>query len=359
MIGSCEAKDGTYIGSAMTHDRRHFVKLGLAGTTALITGCVRDVDEELAGSKATALAKPIILSTWKHGLPANARAMEVLAAGGSVLDAVEQGVAVVESDFTNRSVGLGGLPDRNGKVTLDACIQDHEGRAGAVAFIQEFEHPVSIARAIMERTPHVMLVGAGAERWALENGFARKLVDIPEVRQSWRDWLLTSEYKPGVNTENLSGGSTELLGGSEQHDTIGMIAMDATGRMAGSCTTSGLAWKVHGRVGDSPIIGAGLFVDGDVGAACATGVGELVMRTVGSHAVVERMRQGMEPEQACREAVLHILRRDPGLKGTQVGFLAIHKDGRAGGWGLYEGFNFALSTGGTTTLVEAGYERKW
>jgi isoaspartyl peptidase/L-asparaginase-like protein (Ntn-hydrolase superfamily) len=359
MTGSGAAKDGTYIGSAMKQDRRHFVKLGLAGTAALMTGCVRSAGEEVIEYKAKALDTPIVLSTWKHGLPANAKALEVLSAGASVLDAVEQGVSVVESDFTNRSVGLGGLPDRDGKVTLDACIQDHDGRAGAVAFIQEFEHPISIARSIMERTPHVLLVGAGAERWALENGFSRKLVEIPEVRQAWREWLLTSEYKPGSNTENLSGASTELQGGSEQHDTIGMIAMDATGRMAGSCTTSGLAWKVHGRVGDSPIIGAGLFVDADVGAACATGVGELVMRTVGSHAVVERMRQGAEPKEACREAILTILRKNPALEASQVGFLAIRKDGLAGGWGLFEGFNFALSTGGTTTLVEAGYERKW
>ena len=335
------------------------MKLGLAGTAALMTGCVQGEEEQAAGPLAPALSKPIILSTWNHGMPANVRAMEVLSAGGSVLDAVEKGLAVVESDFTNRSVGLGGLPDRDGKVTLDACIQDHDGRAGAVAFIQEFEHPISIARAIMERTPHVMLVGSGAERWALENGFSRTAVDIPEVRQAWREWLLTSEYKPGVNTENRSSEPTKLQGGSEQHDTIGMIAMDAQGRMAGSCTTSGMAWKIHGRVGDSPIIGSGLFVDGDVGAACATGVGELILRSVASHAIVERMRQGMEPEQACRETILQILRKHPNLDATQVGFLAIRKDGSAGAWGLYKGFNYALSTGGTTTLVDAGFERKW
>lgn len=343
----------------MAHDRRHFVKLGLAGTAALVTGCVQRNEELSVATNATVLDKPIILSTWNHGLPANTKAMEVLGAGGSVLDAVEQGVAIVESDFTNRSVGLGGLPDRDGIVTLDACIQDHDGRAGAAAFIQEFEHPIRIARAIMERTPHVMLVGTGAEKWAIENGFTRRKVEIPEVRQAWQEWLRTSEYKPGVNIENQPQARPQLQGGSDQHDTIGMIAMDATGRMAGSCTTSGLAWKVHGRVGDSPVIGAGLFVDGDVGAACATGVGELILRTVGSHAVVERMRQGMEPEQACREAVLQILRKDPTLEGSQVGFLAIRKDGIAGAWGLYEGFNYALSTGGITTLVEAGFERKW
>jgi N4-(beta-N-acetylglucosaminyl)-L-asparaginase len=235
----------------------------------------------------------MILSTWNHGQAANAKAWAVLENGGSVLDAVEQGVAVVESDLSNRSVGLGGLPDREGKVTLDACIQDHDGRAGAVAFLQEIENPISVARAIMERTPHVMLVGSGAEQWALENGFSKREVEIPEVRRAWQEWLKSGQYKPKANVEN--------------HDTIGLVAMDANGRMAGACTTSGLAYKIHGRVGDSPIIGAGLFVDGEVGAACATGVGELVIRTAGSHTVVELMRQGLDPVEACGQAVQRIL----------------------------------------------------
>lgn len=343
----------------MKQDRRHFVKLGLVGTAALVAGCTRYQEEEEQTAGTALPDGPMVLSTWKHGLAANTKAMEIFDGGGSVLDAVEQGVAIVESDFTNRSVGLGGMPDRDGKVTLDACIMDHDGRAGAVAFIQQFEHPISIARAIMERTPHVMLVGAGAEQWASANGFERRVVDIPEVRQAWREWLLTSEYKPMVNSENSSTTSPVLRGGSDQHDTIGMVALDGSGRMAGSCTTSGMAWKIHGRIGDSPVIGAGLFVDGDVGAACATGVGELILRTAGSHAIVEWMRQGMGPEEACRNAVLRILAKNPGLEETQVGFLALRKDGVAGGWGLYEGFDFALSARGTTKMVQAGFERKW
>lgn len=278
----------------------------------------------------------------------------MLAAGGSVLDAVEQGVRLVEADLTNRSVGLGGLPDRDGFVTLDASIMDHEGRAGAVAFVQHFKHPISIARAIMERSPHVLLAGRGAEEWALQNGFERTVVELPEVRKAWQEWLRSGSYRPGVNVEN-----TGLIGGPDQHDTIAMIAMDAHGRMAGSCTTSGLAWKVHGRVGDSPIIGAGLFVDSDVGAACATGVGELVIRTVGSHAVVERMRQGMEPERACREGVLAILRKHKDLEGQQVGFLALRRDGAYGAWGHYNGFTFALSDDAGSRLAQGGYEREW
>lgn len=325
-------------------DRRQFIKLGVAGAAALAAGCARRLPEEERGAAAqpAAAAKgPLVLSTWDHGLPANAKAMAVLAAGGTVLDAVEQGVMVTESDFTNRSVGLGGRPDRDGHVTLDACIQDHDGRAGAVAFVQRFEHPISIARAVMERTPHVMLVGAGAERWALANGFARNELTIPEVRAQWQEWLESAQYKPMANSEN--------------HDTIGMVAMDAHGRLAGSCTTSGMAYKIHGRVGDSPIIGAGLFVDGEAGAACATGVGELMIRTAGSHTVVELMRQGRSPEEACREAVQRIVRKHKELADMQVGFLALRADGAHGGFALRKGFTYALSDAEGTRLKESAF----
>lgn len=314
------------------------------------TGSAAALGTVLAGPAAARgiLSRPAgakVISTWQHGLQANEAAWNTLGNGGSILDAVELGVAAVESDLTNRSVGLGGRPDRDGHVTLDACIQDHAGRAGAVAFVEHFEHPISIARAVMERTPHVMLVGEGAERWALQNGFTRKEVDLPEVRKAWQEWLKTSDYKPVVNVEN--------------HDTIGMVGVDASGRLAGSCTTSGMAYKVHGRVGDSPIIGAGLFVDGEVGAACATGTGELVIRIAGSHTVVELMRQGMEPDAACREAVHRIMKQNPGLKDHQVGFLALRVDGAHGAHAIYEGFDFALTTDSGTELVKATFEQKW
>lgn len=298
---------------------------------------------------------PLILSTWDHGMPANEKALEVLRNGGSVLDAVEQGVAVVESDLTNRSVGLGGLPDRDGFVTLDACIQDHDGRAGSVAFLQRFENPIKIARAIMERTDHVMLVGSGAERWAIENGFNRKEVELPEVRQRWQQWLDKSGYMPGGGAEQITP-EKRKEGSMHDHDTIGLIAMDANGRLAGACTTSGLAWKIHGRVGDSPLIGAGLFVDGEAGAACATGVGELVIRTAGSHTIVELMRQGMEPKEACREAIRRILKKHADLKDRQVGFLAIRADGVFGAWSIEKGFEYALYNEEQDQLVAAEHE---
>jgi isoaspartyl peptidase/L-asparaginase-like protein (Ntn-hydrolase superfamily) len=214
-----------------------------------------------------------------------------------------------------------------------------------VAFVQRFEHPISIARAVMERTPHVLLVGAGAEQWATENGFVPRDVEIPEVRKAWKEWLKEAKYQPVANIEN--------------HDTIGMIGMDADGKLAGSCTTSGMAYKIHGRVGDSPIIGAGLFVDGEVGAACATGVGELVIRTAGSHTVVELMRHGWTPEAACKEAVRRIVVQNPEMEGMQVGFLALRADGAHGGWSVYNGFNYALSTGPAAQLVDAGHDRTW
>ncbi len=327
-------------------DRRQFLKLSALGTAALATGCGSaaqpEVENAVPTTKALRVKGPVVLSTWDHGLAANAKAWEVLKAGGSVLDAVESGVAVVESDMSNRSVGLGGMPDRDGIVTLDACIQDHEGRAGAVAFLEQIEHPISVARAIMERTPHVMLVGDGAQHWALENGFTKKTVPMDEaVRKQWEEWKKEQRYWPAPNVEN--------------HDTIGLIAMDGTGQMAGSCTTSGMAFKVHGRVGDSPIIGGGLFVDGDVGAACATGTGELVIRIAGSHTVVELMRHGVEPEEACRQAVQRILAKNPGLKDTQVGFLALRKDGAHGACSVVKGFTYALHTSEGNSLHEASF----
>ncbi|MCB0791774.1 MAG: N(4)-(beta-N-acetylglucosaminyl)-L-asparaginase [Flavobacteriales bacterium] len=336
--------------------RRRFLRLGLTGSAATILSGVQARWRPVPSLRTSGSGVgPVLLSTWDHGLLANAKARQVLQEGGAVLDAVEQGVMVVESDMSNRSVGLGGLPDRDGHVTLDACIQDHDCRAGSVAFLEHFEHPVSIARAVMERTPHVMLVGEGAAQWALANGFSERTVRIPEVTERWKEWLRTSEYRPGVNNENAPAGK----GDATDHDTIGMLAMDAQGRMAGSCTTSGLAFKIHGRVGDSPIIGAGLFVDGDVGAACATGTGELVMRTAGSHSVVELMRQGMEPLEACREAVDRVLRKHPGLTGQQVGFLALRRDGAFGAHSIYNGFNYAITTADRHELQDAAFVRTW
>lgn len=273
--------------------------------------------------------KPVVLSTWKHGIEANEGAWKVLSTNGSALDAVEKGVMVTEDDFTNLSVGLGGLPDRDGCVTLDASIMDDKGRCGAVAFLERIKHPISVARMVMEKTQHVLMVGSGAQKFALDNGFKLEPKTLsPEADKAYKEWLKKSEYKPVINVEN--------------HDTIGMIAIDAQGNLSGSCTTSGLAYKMHGRVGDSPIIGAGMYVDNEVGAACATGLGETVLRICGSHLVVEFMRQGLSPNDACKKAVERLISKNPNYKEAQVGFLALNENGEHGAYSLQKGFNYAL-----------------
>jgi len=273
--------------------------------------------------------KPIVLSTWKHGLEANEAAWNVLGSNGKALDAVEKGVMVTEADIHNLSVGLWALPDRDGHVTLDACIMDELGRCGSVCFLEHIKHPISVARMVMEKTPHIMLVGLGAQKFALDNGFKLEKFDrSPEADKAWKEWLKTAEYKPNINVPG-------------NHDTIGMIALDANGNLSGSCTTSGLGYKMRGRVGDSPIIGAGLFVDNEVGAATSTGVGEEVIRISGTHTVVEMMRAGHTPEEACKIACERIKKSPRNLKEVQVGFLAINKHGETGAYALRKGFEYA------------------
>lgn len=289
--------------------------------------------------------KPVVISTWNHGIEANNAAWKILSTGGRAFDAVEQGVRVTESDPNNTSVGLGGLPDREGKVTLDACIMDEHSNCGAVAFLEHIENPISVARKVMEDTPHVMLVGAGALQFAEEAGFERKNLLTEKSKKAWKKWLEKSKYQPVINSEN--------------HDTIGQLALDADGNLSGACTTSGMAYKMRGRVGDSPIIGAGLFVDNEVGAACATGVGEAIIRLSGSSIVVELMRQGYTPEQACQEVVERIIKKHSDLKNLQVGLIALDKNGNAGGYSVYAGFNYALKTQTEETMVNTKFKRNW
>jgi len=326
--------------------RRRFLKnLGLASAGLAIKPITTTA--QTTAKSLPIKDSPLVISTWIHGMEANAGAWSVLENGGTALDAVQKGVAVTESDMNNRSVGLAGRPDRDGQVTLDACIMDHDSRCGSVAFLEDIQHPIDVARAIMDKTPHVMLVGEGAQQWALENGFSKVEfeVPIPEVQKDYENWLIKSEYKTGVNVEN--------------HDTIGMLALDASGRMAGACTTSGMAYKIRGRVGDSPIIGAGLFIDGDVGGATATGVGEAMIRTAGCASVVESMRRGASPEEACYEIVQRILKKHPGVNGMQVGFLAMNMQGEYGGYSVYNGFNYALRSKDRNEMVDAKYMRTW
>jgi isoaspartyl peptidase/L-asparaginase-like protein (Ntn-hydrolase superfamily) len=327
--------------------RRTFFKWGLAGAAISILKPAQAT--EIASSAfQPKISGPIVISTWKHGIEANKAAWEVLSKGGKAIDAVEMAARVTESDITNRSVGIGGNPDRDGHVTLDACIMDENSRCGSVAFLEGIDHPISVARRVMDKTQHVMLVGEGAYQFAIEQGFSKIRTPLPEVKEDWKKWKKENKdqfKKPEINHEN--------------HDTIGIIAMDANGDLSGSCTTSGWAYKLHGRVGDSPIIGAGLYIDNEIGAACATGLGEAIIRVCGSHLVVEFMRQGMSPNDACKKAVDRIISKHKEMTGLQCGFIAINKKGETGGYSVFNGFDYALRDNSNEKMVDAKFDRSW
>lgn len=328
--------------------RRSFIKkLGFGAVAVPIIGCVEKkvpllpVNNSFDGN----INKPIILSTWSFGQVANQSGWDILSKGGTALDAVEATAKFVEADLTQKSVGLGALPDRDGFVTLDACIMDEKGNCGSVMFLENILHPVSVARMVMEKTPHIQLVGSGAQQFALENGFTKHPAPTESSKKDWENWLKTSGYAPKSDINN--------------HDTIGVIALDQHGNLSGACTTSGLAFKLRGRVGDSPIIGAGLFVDNEVGAATATGTGEEVVRICGTHLVVELMRQGYSPENACKEAVERIIKRSPKYnKEMIVGFLAINKKGEYGAYSTRKGFEFGVYDHSGTFLKPALFIEK-
>lgn len=327
--------------------KREFLKFSLAGAATFSTSGLfaetlakdQSVDTFAPNTQRKTVNKPVVVSTWQHGLAANKAAWQVLNTGGKAIDAVEKGVRIPEADPEVRTVGYGGYPDREGKVTLDACIMDENQNCGSVAFLQHIKHPISVARLVMEKTPHVMLVGDGALQFAKEQGFKEENLLTKKAEADWQQWLIKSKYEPVINIEN--------------HDTIGMLALDNHGDLSGACTTSGAAFKMHGRVGDSPIIGAGLYVDNEVGAATATGMGELMIKTVGCHLVVEMMRQGMNPTQACRAAVERIAKKLGDYKDFQVGFLALNKSGEYGSFCIQPGFDYAVTNNKNHQLLNA------
>lgn len=315
-------------------DRRGFIKAGLLAGSAWALPPIARGAERSVGAR--------VVSTWDFGVPANRAAWSVLERGGAALDAVEAGARWAESELCNPTVGRCGNPDRDGVLTLDASIMDGDGRCGSVAALQDILHPVSVARRVMEKTQHVMLVGEGAQQFAVAQGFPRERLLTPEAEKAWREWLKTSEYRPEINAERRA-----RPGNRDNHDTLGMLAIDAQGKLAGACTTSGMAWKMHGRVGDSPIIGAGLYVDNDVGAATASGVGEEMIRNAASFLVVELMRQGRSPMDACREAIDRLVRKRPeASRQLQVCFLALNKHGEVGAFALHRGFVYAVCDAG-------------
>ncbi|WP_295791573.1 N(4)-(beta-N-acetylglucosaminyl)-L-asparaginase [Mucilaginibacter sp.] len=329
-------------------NRRKFIKISAAGASLAALSSSK-IAKAVAYKPAGSV--PIVISTWDFGIPANKEAWRVLEKGGRALDAVEAGVKIPEADMNNHTVGRAGYPDRDGHVTLDACIMDEFGNCGSVAAMENIAHPISVARAVMEKTPHVMLVGDGATQFAVEQGFKKEKLLTPESEKAWKDWLKTAKYSPVMNIENKQ----HQPGSKYNHDTIGMLAIDAKGNISGACTTSGMAFKLHGRVGDSPIIGAGLYVDNEVGGATSTGVGEEVIRNVGSFLVVELMRQGFSPEDACKEAVKRIIKKKPDTaKNIQVGFLAINKKGEYGAYAIQQGFSFAVCNADKQDLLIPG-----
>ncbi len=332
--------------------RRGFILnlLGLASTTlfAKIPHQSKNVSRIIKKLNSTEnkLRKPVVISTWDFGIKANEAAWKILNANGRCIDAVEEGVHPIEADPAINTVGYGGLPDRDGFVTLDSCIMDEFRNAGSVAFLQDIVHASSVARMVMEKTPHVMIVGSGALEFALANGFKKTNLLTQESKEAWQKWLKENHYEP-------------LKVDKHNHDTIGMLALDSSGNIAGVCTTSGLAFKMHGRVADSGIIGAGLFSDNEVGAAAATGLGESVIKVAGSHVVVEQMRNGKSPIEACKEAVMRIAEKQINYKEFQVAFIALNKAGETGAFAIQKGFQYAVYADGENKLIDADYLVKY
>ncbi|MDO1502399.1 N(4)-(beta-N-acetylglucosaminyl)-L-asparaginase [Winogradskyella maritima] len=334
--------------------RRKFIKnasltgVGLAVGSAL-SSCKNKVSEESTSiptiqNSNTKPILPLVIATW-HVEAATAKAMEVLENGGSALDAVEKGCRVEEANEAGQSVGKGGLPDREGNVTLDACIMNKHGDCGAVVYLKDVKHAVSVARKVMEDTPHVMLAGEGAKQFALESGFKEEDLLTEASKKAWEKWKVEAKYKPIINIEN--------------HDTIGMLAVDKNGDISGACTTSGLAYKMNGRVGDSPIIGSGLFVDNEIGAAVATGLGEEVVKTVGSFLVVELMRQGKSPQEACEEAIGRIVNKpNSDYKNFQVGYIAVNKKGETGSYSIHQWFSMTKFQDGVNQQIQSDFYNK-
>lgn len=329
-------------------ERRRFLQHSIFGSLGMLLS-----GQAISGGldrKKKKQSKPVVITTWAPNQKANAEAWKILSANGRALDALEKGIHVTESDPTDQSVGYGGLPDRDGRVTVDSCVMDELGNCGAVMCLEHILHPVSVARLVMEKTPHVQLVGDGALKFALSEGFEKVNLLTPEAEKAWKEWLKTSKYDPMITVEHLEERNRkqkkQVPGQQNNHDTIGMLALDMQGNLSGACSTSGMAFKMAGRVGDSPIIGAGLYVDNEVGAATATGVGEEIVRVCGAHTIVEMMRNGLSPEEACKKAVERIVKRNgiEKARNLQAGFVAVNKQGEVGAYSVIKGFNYAVHT---------------
>jgi N4-(beta-N-acetylglucosaminyl)-L-asparaginase len=307
---------------------------------------------------------PVFVATWRFGQEACEAGWKVLEAGGSALDAVEIGANAVEENPEVSSVGYGGLPNAEGVVELDAALMDGPThRAGAVAAITGIRKPISVARRVMERTPHVMLAGHNARRFALQEGFPDADLLTDASRKRWQEWRLEQTapdvaHFPDKKPREKAWSEEER----KSHDTVGVCALDSSGNLAAGCTTSGMAWKVPGRVGDSPIIGSGLYVDNEVGAAAATGNGDEMMKVCLSFRVVGLMEQGLGPQEACEEAIRYLLRKRPGAQNRGAACIALGKNGQAGGAATQDGFRppdrlwlYAVAANGAVVMKEGVY----
>ena len=324
-------------------NRRSFIRKTALAVGAISSGIACSPESQGTASLNKEITPiPTVIATWDNQRATQA-GMQKLMEGGTALDAVEAGAKVPEGDPKDMSVGYGGHPDRKGIVTLDACIMDHLGNAGSVTFLQGIKHPISVARKVMEETPHVMLSGQGALEFALSQGFEQENLLTDAAKEAWEKWR-KEQNLPLINENN--------------HDTIGILSLDKTGNICGACTTSGAAYKLHGRVGDSPILGAGMFVDNEIGGACATGLGELVMTTLGSFLIVELMRNGASPQQACEEAIARIVKRYQNRvtdEKLQVGYLALNKSGEYGYYSIREGYSVAVFQNGENKNIKSNF----
>jgi N4-(beta-N-acetylglucosaminyl)-L-asparaginase len=305
------------------------------------------------------MAEPIVIATWPFGKTAADAAIKRLARGEAALDAALAGAEAVETDLSIRtSVGFGSLPDRIGRLTLDACLMDGKTLAcGAVACLEHIRHPAAVARTVMEKTPHVLLVGEGAKWFALQNGFP---LEFPYTAEAIKEWLDkhpdNKKAAPGPKEPVRYEAPADIDGHERNHDTVTVLTLDKKGSLGGVCTTSGLAYKIPGRVGDSPLIGAGLYVDDHAGAAGATGVGEEIIRIGGSLFIVEQMRAGKSPQEACelacKRANAAAVRR--GVHPAAVAFLALDPKGSVGAaCTARTNFKYAVARGDKNELIAA------